>query len=333
MNKEKGFSLVEILVAVAIVAGVGLMVMKLTENMRGAENRSVGIMDARETLAEIRTILENEKFCRLSLVDPNGQEVTWRKSDIDDPSKDPGLPVELWTGNVEGTKRIRKMFYDGLEQGKTRIHSIRLFMNNTIGPEDYPSGIRTDLGTVRVTYSFQGTNPQGGQRTMSRDFLIYVNFKTNSSYESTILGCERDSIQTICESLNMDYNPESQRCLPPAEECDDWKVLAEGNWNGWKALACDRLDGGYIQSLIFGQTRTGETDQNSMKVKCCYSKKYHWSECSNPVELGGTSWWEGNKAISCVERPRGYIRKLELYQGNASGKDTNGMKVTCCYPN
>lgn len=328
MKNEKGMTLVEILIAVAIAGGVALMVMKLVENMKTVENRSAGVMDAREVLSEIRMIIENEKNCKLSLVNPEGPDTTFRKSEIDGPGKDSGLPIELWIGNPEGTKRTQKRYYDGVEVGKTKINSIRLFMNKSIGP-DYPQGAITDFGVLKVNYSFSGQ----GQKTIVRDFLLNVDLQTNASGVSTLLGCQRDGIKTMCDAMNMQYDSLTQKCLNPVDECDDWKVLAGENWNGWKEVTCDRVDGGYVQSILFGQSRTGETDNNSMKIKCCYSRKYHLSDCSNPVELAGTSWWEGNKSISCIDRPRGFIRKIELYQGNASGKDTNGMKVQCCYPN
>jgi hypothetical protein len=320
---SKGFSLVSVMVAASLAGGVALVVMKLSENMKGIENRSAGVLDSREILTEIRSILENEKNCKLSLRKADGQALTFQKSQNEE------LPIELWIANAEGTERTLRKFYDGAELGRASVSSIRLLMNND-PLADYPEGVSSDMGVIKVSYTFQGQ----GQKTLIRDYLINVDIKTDSSGISTILGCERSGIKSMCESLNMNYNPETQKCLNPIDVCDDFQILApQVVWLGWKEQSCSRLDGGYVQSLIFGQNRINATDTNSMKIKCCYSKKYENSYCAAPIEVAETGWWTGNREGLCTLRPRGFIRKIDFYQGVVQGKDTNGMKIQCCYPN
>lgn len=319
--------MVEVMVAAAVLGAVALLGMKLTENMKSVENRGAGVMDAREALSEVRAILDNEKHCKVSFQKADGSPLQFRKTEIDEPGKDPGLPVELWFGNADGTARTQKKFFDGAELGRTKILSVRLFMNNGKGQE-YGDGAKSDLGLVRLSYAFSGQ----GTKTLQRDFLINLDFKTASG-TSTILSCERSGIKAMCESLNMNYNPETQKCLNPPEECDPWKEVGEMGFSGWKEGACSRLDGGYVQSMSVSQSRTGNTDSNGFKIKCCYSRKYEMAYCAPPKEVADTSWWTGNKEGACTDRPRGFLRRVDFYQGNAGGKDTNGMKITCCYPN
>jgi hypothetical protein len=322
----KGFSLVSVMVSIGIAGGVALLVMKLSDNMKSVENRSTGVMDSREFLGEVRSILENERNCKLSLMKSAEAEHTFKKSEIDEPAKESGLPIELWIGNAAGTERTKKKFYDEAVFGKTRVKSIRLFMDNG-AKGDYPDGPLSDLGTLKITYSFEGQ----GSKTLIRDFLVNVSFNTVSGL-STIKGCERLGVQSLCESLNMLYNPDTQKCLSPPEECGEYEVLApDSGWSGWKELGCNKKDGGFVQSMIFSQSRDGTSDSNGLRIKCCYSKKYEGAACTK-ITVADTMWWTGNKEAFCNQKPQGFIRKIEFYQGLGT-QDSNGLRVECCYPN
>ncbi len=208
---QKGFSLIQVLVASAILGGLSLTFMRLMGNMQQAQNSIQSKGDETELYTSIRMILENEKFCRVSLAGNGNPEtslvpITFEKKDIDDSSVGTleGLDVSLYLSNQEGDTRTLKKFngadnvigVDKHKFGSLSITSLRLIMNNPTTPpnQNYGNGTnQSDTGIIRVYYEKKVSSSQ--TRELFMDFDVRLSFSTGQAPEgsgvSRILSCSR----------------------------------------------------------------------------------------------------------------------------------------------
>lgn len=195
--EERGFSLVSVMIAIGLVGTVSLAVMKLMQNTSQIHSHAQEFNDQLELSYEIRSILENETFCRLSLAG-NGPEgspavpVQFEKRNIDEDNE--GLNVELWLGNQAGTLRTRKVISaidPGIRKyGKLTLKSIKLIMNNETGINYSNSSLHSDMGKIRLVYEKNGGNTE---RTKIENFPIMLKMKTILG-KTTILSCRSGSL-------------------------------------------------------------------------------------------------------------------------------------------
>lgn len=192
-KNQNGFSLVQVLIATALAGGLALVIMQIGSNMNTIDSRAKNSMDVQEMLTEIRLILDQGSSCTLSLAgnNPATNPVTFLRSNADNFSK-PGVPIELWHGNADGSLRTNKKFSATdpafKKRGKVEIESIRLYMLND-PTHKYSTSGETDDGILRVRYS---TMLKQNKRIQTKDFALKVTLKGQlHNNQATIISCTR----------------------------------------------------------------------------------------------------------------------------------------------
>ncbi|WPU65192.1 type IV pilus modification PilV family protein [Peredibacter starrii] len=196
--QESGFSIVEVLVTIGLLGAAALGVMQLMKNIGQGQNFAKSSADEIELRTEIRLLLDEERFCRLSFAGngPFGSPatpVTFQKTNIDENHE--GLDVELWLGNAQGTARTNKKFSatdtSKNTYGKLRITSMKLIMNNGTGTNYPENPFLVDFGELRVTVEKSVSETQ--KRSVPMKFPIMMGLSTDSSGNTTIISCSRDT--------------------------------------------------------------------------------------------------------------------------------------------
>ncbi len=208
MNNQRGFSLVQVMVASAMLGGLALGVMHIMSNITTAQNMARIIEDKMSLGNEIRMILNNENFCRVSLVGngPQGEPnnpIVFKKSDID--SLVDAIDVEFFISNQKGNKRSIKKFsgVDPIKSkyGRLKIKSIKLTMNNPIETEDEekedcgedycPSLLHSDIGLLQII--LEETLGREKVRQTTLKYNLNVDMKTDQDNNTTFLSCNIQS--------------------------------------------------------------------------------------------------------------------------------------------
>ena len=196
---NKGFSLVGVMVAVGLLGAVSLGVMHLMKNIQQGQSFAKSSADEIELRTEIRMILDDDKFCKVSLAGegPSGlpiPPVTFQKKNIDEPSE--GIDVELWLSDFKGEKRTSKKFSakDTAKStyGRLKITSMKLIMNNQTGINYPESSWHTDIGEVRVKIE-----KSDEKRHINMVFPVVVGMSTNAGGETTIYSCHRERVSPV----------------------------------------------------------------------------------------------------------------------------------------
>ena len=196
-NKQKGFSLVEILIAVALLGAVSLGVMQIVKNMSNAQGNANSNLDILLLKHEILSLMNNERHCRLSL-----QGETFKKTQIDQFLTE-GKNIEFWLSNINGTARSKKKFSGtdatATEHGKAVIVKLQLVMDNPTTPvgQNYPLGSFADTGVIKIE-----TQKKGTSRNTISSIPISISFVTDATGTSTIEGC---SSGASSNSASMNY--------------------------------------------------------------------------------------------------------------------------------
>ena len=219
MKKQSGFSLVSVMVASALVGGLALGVMHITNNVSQGQSSAQALQDETELINEVRMILENERFCRVSLAGegPHGfptRPVIFKKSQID---SNKGLPFELFLSDQEGEKRTMLKFsakdptYS--THGKVTIKSIELKMTNGKGFDYEKSLSHSDMGDIVLVLERQVT--QKTTRHKEYRFPVMLGMSTNATGSTTILDCKgfapqgqtSDQMFYLCPAGTGGWNP------------------------------------------------------------------------------------------------------------------------------
>lgn len=204
MSNSRGFTLVEILIAVAMLGVLSLGIMHLSKNMSNVQQTADSKGDEIEMRTSIRMLLDNDKFCRVSLAG-NGalgtpsSPVLFNKNSIDQANE--GLPIELFTSNQNGTARVTKKFsatdVNVQNYGKIKITRLVLQMNNGVGFNYAQSFAHSDIGEIVVDFE---KKVQSTTRTDTMRFPVNIGMRTDSGGNTTLLSCSQMS-QEISEEL------------------------------------------------------------------------------------------------------------------------------------
>ncbi len=190
--KKSGFGLVEVLVALGLAGGLALFVMNIGKFGNDIQRQSLAGNDEIEMISMLRGVLKKDKNCSESLkIGPSRTPITFKKSDIDEPSDNEGIEVEVFqTDYAGGVKKILSSSEPDNRFGRLKIISIKFLMNNGEG-FDYPLGtLHSDSGIMRFVYE----KPQGNNTvTKTADMALTATLTTNTSGISTGLNCAKDS--------------------------------------------------------------------------------------------------------------------------------------------
>jgi|GEM_PF-3450257 len=206
-NNNTGFTLVEIMLAVAMLGAVSLGVMKLTGNLSSIQTSSRGVVDEADLANLVNLIVTDAMDCKVSLAgnDPVASPVIFQKINIDDIATE-GLDVELWVADQAGTarksKRVSASDANFTKFGALKMDSIKLVLNNGSGTNYTVNPAHSDVGVLRLKYS-KALSP-GKTKSMVKDFSLRINMSTDASGVSTILGCGSavGSTSSLCQTAS-----------------------------------------------------------------------------------------------------------------------------------
>jgi type II secretory pathway pseudopilin PulG len=185
-NRKKGFSLVEIMLVVAGVAGLALVVMQLSKNSAKTQTDSLNFADYIALKSEVDNFFNNDYDCTVTLKD-----LTFRGSTI----KDTPVIVELWHGDQDLNKSRKFLSATDLvfkKYGKLGINSIEFNMPDYTAAADFPEG--TDIA-FKAQIVIEGDKTSFGKtstlRPIKKSFSVI--FDTAAGGVSTIKSCKLNS--------------------------------------------------------------------------------------------------------------------------------------------
>src|SRR5690606_6795322 len=282
--KERGFSLVSVMIAVGLLGGVALGVMKLFDNINKSQSTAQAYADEIELRTALTQILSDERYCRVSLAGngPHGSPITpvrFRKSNIDADTE--GLDVELFLSNQAGDTRTQKK-YSGTDTsfnkvGKLEIKSMKLIMNNpTIPPgNDYSQSTgHSDVGEILVSY---GKKVGTAERILEMRFPVTLGMSTSASGQTTILSCSRETAASDTDSFGY-----PQSCSISISHSD--------NGGAFRTSTLNMNDGGFAAIRLRGDVNSddrfrlsgncGSGDQLSAYFAACQIG-FGWSDTTD----------------------------------------------------
>jgi len=305
MLKNKGFSLVEIMIAIGILGGVSLAIMQIAKTSSQLQSNSQAGFDELELFTSIRMILNNTKYCRVSLAgnDPINTPIQFKKTDIDDIVSE-GLDVELWLSDVSGSTRSLKKYSATditiSKQGKIQIKKIKLVMDNPTTPsgQNYPVAAVSDIGKLVVEVE---KNINGIKRLIVQKFDINMTVDTDASGNSSILSCTRYDPSTNESEYTLFFGG----------------MFGENNTGGYinPLTGAKTCPVGYANAPISGKSNS------DYEARFCYRKANDKTLPlpSNYYGFGGM-WGESNSGgyvnpyTGAKNCPTGYTSKLTLGQ-------------------
>jgi prepilin-type N-terminal cleavage/methylation domain-containing protein len=186
-----GFTLVEVMIAIAIVSGISLVVMQLTQNASNSQANMSAFVDFIDIRGEIEGILSDPKDCTASFANTNFNGSTINATPV---------PVEIWHGDQNGV-RTRKKFSSTDSAistiGKVTLTDLSLSMPDYTAGTNFPPG----PGSFKAELTIVGTKKIAGKESTTKKITktVYLNFVTNASGVSTIMTCSlvREKDNTI----------------------------------------------------------------------------------------------------------------------------------------
>lgn len=195
-NNQRGFTLIEVLIVAGIMGLLAVGAMQLFKNVNDGQTFAASNADEQDLRTDIRLILEDERFCRVSLAG-NGplnqpeKPVLFRKANNDEDTE--GLEVELWLSDQKGENRTVKKF-SGKDPkfntfGKIQIESIKVIFNNDVARDYLEMPAHGDIAELRINYLKKISSSQ--TRSAQLKLPIKVGMKTDSGGWTTLLTCSR----------------------------------------------------------------------------------------------------------------------------------------------
>lgn len=178
-SKKSGFSLVEIMVALGLVAGLGMVVMQVMKSSSKGQVDVMNFADYSSIKDEITFLINNSNSCKASLAG-----FTFNGSTIKDTPK---AGVELWGANQDGDRTTKK-FFAGALFGKTEIEKISFSMPDYTAGTNWPAGVgQSFTGQLSIT----GKKSNMGNTKAFNEIKKSINvvFDTDASGLSTVKSC------------------------------------------------------------------------------------------------------------------------------------------------
>ncbi|MBC7540363.1 MAG: prepilin-type N-terminal cleavage/methylation domain-containing protein [Bacteriovorax sp.] len=177
MLKNKGFTLVELMVVLALLGGVALLVTKLGKDSMNIQNETIVANEYNDLVRETHFLISNIKSCKVSLAGTRFQTST---------SSQPIKNLELWSVDSKGLARLKKRFAKDEKFGNLQIENVSLQIDPII-PSQNVNDIQNTAAVLKISLvktKFKSTLPDIEQS-------ININFSTNRSEDkSTIIDCD-----------------------------------------------------------------------------------------------------------------------------------------------
>lgn len=235
ISSETGFSLTSVLVTMGLLGMVSLGVMQVSKNIGDVQTSASSKSDELELNNSIRLLLNEERFCRVSLAGngPKGTPTTpvvFQKSNIDQDTE--GLDVALFLSDQAGVNRSLKKFNGANNPAgndKSQVHgikitSLKLIMNNGTGSNYADSPLHSDIGIIRMMGQKRISSTK--TRDFKVDFDVRMDLSTTGG-NTTILGCSGTGMEAAMAA----YMGTCKVCFA----CSD-----DTNWNNFSA--CDTFN-------------------------------------------------------------------------------------------
>lgn len=215
MVNAKGFSLISLVVSVAILGILTLVLMNLGDNINSSKKLASTAQDEAELKNLIHLILNNPRSCRVSLAG-NGaygsplSPVVFRKTSHDEVNASEGMDIAFYFSNSEGDRRgIKKLNgknFPGTEDksqfGSLTIESIKLYLPSDPGNDYSDQQEHEDLALVKLIYS-KGRGQS--KKSIELNFNINLAMSTGqnglSSGETQIIACALEGADDFSKSL------------------------------------------------------------------------------------------------------------------------------------
>lgn len=199
---QRGVSMVQTMVAVAIMGGLAVVSMRIMDNVSKSGASLQTKMDEFSLIDSISLVLRSPRHCRVSLVGegPFGEiedPIIFKKSDVDDPNNpDEGLDVSFYFTDQVGEERVLKLAngannpgeQDKSTQGKIKINSIKMFFplpveKNDPSRKDYrDTPAHTDIAEIRLLLNRDGRPP------IIKKYYVQMTLSTITGL-TTLVGC------------------------------------------------------------------------------------------------------------------------------------------------
>lgn len=209
----KGFSLVELMVVLAALAGVALLVTKLGKSSANLQSEAAVTRDYGDLVRESHFLLTNSKSCKVSLAGTR-----FNSNDLTKPISN----IELWTSDAKGTRRDKKRFAKSEKNGVLQIDDISLEISKDFSTP-LPNGTDSIQGTtavVKISLVKPKVNSSNPNLVANIEHSVNLTFSTNPTTKtSTIIDCEdislnaKENAKVWCGTVQNPCGPEQIKAV------------------------------------------------------------------------------------------------------------------------
>lgn len=182
-SNKKGFSLLEIMIAIAMLGGISLGVMQMLKSMQKGQVDTQNFTDYTSIAQESSFLLNDLNSCKASLAGTTFHGSTIKSSAI--------TGIQLWSADQAGA-RSQKKFYSGANFGKVTIDTISFNMPDYTATSDWSVGTnQTFTGLITISSKKKSMGHESTDKLITKS--INVTFNTDASGQSTITSCSAGS--------------------------------------------------------------------------------------------------------------------------------------------
>lgn len=191
--KDKGFSLVELMVVMAALGGVALLVTKLGRESMSLQTEAAYTRDYNDLVRESRFLISNSKSCKASLAgtsfDPKDPTRTIKR-------------VELWT-HGKNASREKKKFSARTKIGILEIEDITLTLSDDLQTPTSAEEILNTSGVLKISLSKskgdkESNPPQDIEQSINIGYSV-----DPASGKNKIVSCDNPSEPVVKESVKV----------------------------------------------------------------------------------------------------------------------------------
>jgi prepilin-type N-terminal cleavage/methylation domain-containing protein len=212
-SKQAGFSLVEILVSVAILAGAGFMLMQQQDITTKTKQKMNSDQEVDAFVNQIKRTMSEQQNCSVTLKDKKIGD-TISKIKLGDMLIEPGFASPDFGANYPASYLDRPFFektiyQTGSEYGNTRI---KIKEMKLVQVKDPVTGSNF-LDALQIKFSSK-TPPLKEEKETHRNIYI-MGTKEAGKYvrcASESLGVIEQSMAQACKALEAEFNPVTKRC-------------------------------------------------------------------------------------------------------------------------